>query len=137
MLLGAPAWASKKTLCATPPKANVTVSPALTVSDAGVNANDGVADTVRPSPGDVGVPSPPPPHAPSVTAISASAAYSLCAIEALLIVCLPRVCSLRRRETAGDGSHAGGGSVRGHRVRAQAKRPADSVGRPEDRGASV
>src|SRR5215208_3181882 len=137
MLLGAPAWASKKTLCATPPKANVTVSPALTVSDAGLNASDGVAATVRPSPGDVGVPPPPPPHAPSVTAISASAAYGLCAMGALLIVCLPRVRSLRRRETAGDGGHAGGGSVCGHRARAQAKRPADSVGYPEDRGAGA
>src|ERR1700732_5383175 len=34
---GTPAWPAKKTLCGTEPKANVTASPVLTVSEVGVN----------------------------------------------------------------------------------------------------
>src|SRR5437773_2897229 len=46
MSAGAPACGAKNTLCGTEPKANVTVSPAFTVSVAGVNVSDGVAATV-------------------------------------------------------------------------------------------
>ena len=46
MSVGAPAWASKKTLCPTEPNANVTASPGCTVIEPGVNVRDGVAATV-------------------------------------------------------------------------------------------
>ena len=59
MLAGAPAFASKKTLCSTEPNAKVTASPAFTVSVPGVKVSDGVAATVLP-PGGGAVTSPPP-----------------------------------------------------------------------------
>src|SRR5690242_20399329 len=63
MLPGAPACASKKTLCATGPKANVTDSPAFTSSDGGLNLRSALAATVWPSGGGA-VTSPPPPLDP-------------------------------------------------------------------------
>jgi hypothetical protein len=45
MFAGAPVAASKKMLCPTDPKANVTVCPTCVVKVAGVNARDAVAST--------------------------------------------------------------------------------------------
>src|SRR5690349_11180018 len=62
MSAGAPACAVKNTLCATEPKAKVTVSPAFTVSVAGVKVSEAVAATLLPAGGGGGPPEPPVPY---------------------------------------------------------------------------
>src|SRR3954470_2956940 len=84
MSAGAPVVASKKTLCATPPNANVTVWPAAIESVAGVNASAVVAATVRASPGSgavipllAPVPLPLPLHAASDATANSLATHSV------------------------------------------------------------
>src|SRR5690349_21465967 len=71
MSAGAPFCGSKKTLCATEPNANVTLSPAWIVMLPGVNARPGVASTVLPLGGAVtSLPPPEPQPYASSTAVS-------------------------------------------------------------------
>ena len=56
MSVGAPACCVKNTLCGTDPNANVTASPAFTLSVVGVNVRDGVAATVLSGGGGAAVP---------------------------------------------------------------------------------